>query len=694
MPWPAAGRSLTATCSASPSSRPRTSSRSSTSPTATCRSAEAPVKKLTTLRGRTVINLFFESSTRTRTSFELAAKRLSAPTRSTSARRGARPPRARPCSTPPATSTPMAPDVVVVRHDKGGAPHIAGHEPALRGDQRRRRPARAPDPGAARRRRRSAATRARTRRPRDRDRRRPRPLAGGALERPAPDPAGRATSGCARRAPWCRAASRTIGGEESRAPHPRGPPPRGGARGRRRRHDAAGAERAHRRRGAALPQHPRVRPHLRAVGAHARAGPSPTPSSCTPARSTAASSSPPTSPTAPRAVILDQVSWGVAVRMAVLELLGGRRGAGAAVVSALAVRVARRHQAVRQPPRGRRRQLRGPDRRHLRRARAQRRRQVDHAAHDQRHHRARRRRRSSCSAACRPGPTPRPHIGFLPEERGLYPKMQVLDDDLLFMGELRGLTGRDARAPRRHAGSSGSASAEWRQQPRPGPVEGHAAEGAVRRHADPRARAGDPRRAVERPRSDQRRRPARRGARAEGGRPHRPVLDPPDGAGRADLRRTSASSPAARRCSTASWAISSAPPPATAGSRWPSPADADRERAPPPCWPIARCAPATRAPTAASTPTSRSSSPPTAATSALLAALVGAGVGLRRFEVVMPTLHQIFVDRVGRDQAAVAQRRRRSVVVKRAQARRLAQLAGGRAPRVPRAGAHQVVRRW
>src|SRR5437764_4386302 len=36
------------------------------------------VKKVPTLRGKTVINLFFESSTRTRTSFELAAKRLSA----------------------------------------------------------------------------------------------------------------------------------------------------------------------------------------------------------------------------------------------------------------------------------------------------------------------------------------------------------------------------------------------------------------------------------------------------------------------------------------------------------------------------------------------------------------------------------------------------------------------------------------
>ncbi|HEY0192938.1 MAG TPA: aspartate carbamoyltransferase, partial [Kofleriaceae bacterium] len=37
-----------------------------------------PIKKLTLLRGRTVINLFFENSTRTRTSFEIAAKRLSA----------------------------------------------------------------------------------------------------------------------------------------------------------------------------------------------------------------------------------------------------------------------------------------------------------------------------------------------------------------------------------------------------------------------------------------------------------------------------------------------------------------------------------------------------------------------------------------------------------------------------------------
>ena len=39
---------------------------------------QEPVKKFTSLRGKTIINLFFENSTRTRTSFEIAGKRLSA----------------------------------------------------------------------------------------------------------------------------------------------------------------------------------------------------------------------------------------------------------------------------------------------------------------------------------------------------------------------------------------------------------------------------------------------------------------------------------------------------------------------------------------------------------------------------------------------------------------------------------------
>jgi ABC-2 type transport system ATP-binding protein len=44
-----------------------------------------------------------------------------------------------------------------------------------------------------------------------------------------------------------------------------------------------------------------------------------------------------------------------------------------------------------------------------------------------------------------PGRDAAPKIGYLPEERGLYPKMRVVDM-IAFMGELRGLTGRDARA--------------------------------------------------------------------------------------------------------------------------------------------------------------------------------------------------------------------------------------------------------
>jgi ABC-2 type transport system ATP-binding protein len=44
-----------------------------------------------------------------------------------------------------------------------------------------------------------------------------------------------------------------------------------------------------------------------------------------------------------------------------------------------------------------------------------------------------------------PGREAAPHVGFLPEERGLYPKMRTLEM-VAFMGELRGLTGRDAKA--------------------------------------------------------------------------------------------------------------------------------------------------------------------------------------------------------------------------------------------------------
>jgi aspartate carbamoyltransferase catalytic subunit len=85
--------------------------------------AERPIKKVPTLRGRTVVNLFFEPSTRTRTSFEVAEKRLSADTLNVAI----------------ATSSvvkgetlvdtalnleAMSPDMIVLRHAASGACHL------------------------------------------------------------------------------------------------------------------------------------------------------------------------------------------------------------------------------------------------------------------------------------------------------------------------------------------------------------------------------------------------------------------------------------------------------------------------------------------------------------------------------------------------------------------------------------------
>src|SRR4026209_2916751 len=85
------------------------------------------IKKVPALRGRTVINLFLEPSTRTRTSFEIAAKRLSADAvnisgSTSSSVKGATPPA--PARNPQA----VAPDVRVLRHSASGGPHyIARH---------------------------------------------------------------------------------------------------------------------------------------------------------------------------------------------------------------------------------------------------------------------------------------------------------------------------------------------------------------------------------------------------------------------------------------------------------------------------------------------------------------------------------------------------------------------------------------
>ena len=71
-----------ATCSASPTSTRDDVERILDTARALARSLDREVKKLPTLRGRLVVNLFYESSTRTLSSFELAAKRLSADTMS------------------------------------------------------------------------------------------------------------------------------------------------------------------------------------------------------------------------------------------------------------------------------------------------------------------------------------------------------------------------------------------------------------------------------------------------------------------------------------------------------------------------------------------------------------------------------------------------------------------------------------
>jgi aspartate carbamoyltransferase catalytic subunit len=81
------------------------------------------IKKVPTLRGKTIINLFYEASTRTRTSFEIAGKRLSADTINISA------------STSSAVKgetlidtaknlEAMNPDIIVIRHSAAGAPHM------------------------------------------------------------------------------------------------------------------------------------------------------------------------------------------------------------------------------------------------------------------------------------------------------------------------------------------------------------------------------------------------------------------------------------------------------------------------------------------------------------------------------------------------------------------------------------------
>src|SRR6201994_3788985 len=93
--------------------------------------SERSVKKLPTLRGRTVVNLFFEDSTRTRISFEAAAKRLSADVINFSAK-GSSVAKGESLKDTALTLEAMGADAVVIRHMASGAPRrlagwIKGH---------------------------------------------------------------------------------------------------------------------------------------------------------------------------------------------------------------------------------------------------------------------------------------------------------------------------------------------------------------------------------------------------------------------------------------------------------------------------------------------------------------------------------------------------------------------------------------
>ncbi|MFO8047597.1 MAG: aspartate carbamoyltransferase catalytic subunit [Desulfosudaceae bacterium] len=82
-----------------------------------------PVKKVPTLRGKTIVSFFYEPSTRTRVSFDLAAKRLSADSLSLSAGTSSMTKGETLIDTVRNIEV-MSPDVLVIRHSSAGAPHL------------------------------------------------------------------------------------------------------------------------------------------------------------------------------------------------------------------------------------------------------------------------------------------------------------------------------------------------------------------------------------------------------------------------------------------------------------------------------------------------------------------------------------------------------------------------------------------
>lgn len=93
--------------------------------------ADRPIKKVPTLRGKTVINLFLEPSTRTRTSFEIAAKRLSADAVNISGSASSTTKGETLLDTVKNIDA-MAPDVVVIRHAQAGSAELVARHISAR----------------------------------------------------------------------------------------------------------------------------------------------------------------------------------------------------------------------------------------------------------------------------------------------------------------------------------------------------------------------------------------------------------------------------------------------------------------------------------------------------------------------------------------------------------------------------------
>ena len=166
------------------------------------------------------------------------------------------------------------------------------------------------------------------------------------------------------------------------------------------------------------------------------------------------------------------------------------------------------------------------------------------------------------------------------------------------------------------------------------------------------------------------------------GGPHRAVLDPPAWSRPRRSATTSASSRAARRCSTAS----SRDIKRAASRRGHRRARLRRRRADASARDAvladkALVAEQRRAAPQATSPTARSSSPTASRRSSCSRRWSPPASALRRFEVVVPTLHQIFVDEVGADAAVAERRAGGGMTVMRDSIR-------DREARVPRARAH------